>query len=184
MKRRDLNEKKVLMNEEAIENSLNRIVSEIIEKNPDLEKCAVVGIRTRGEYLAARIVRKIKEIKGVTVPFGVIDIALYRDDFFKSLSTPAVGPSHFDFDIEEYDVILVDDVLFTARTIRAAIEALIDYGRPKSVQLAVLVDRGHRELPIRADYTGKTVDSDKNNEAVALFIKELDAVDKVVLVQK
>lgn len=184
MKRKDLNEKKVLMNEEAIENSLNRIVFEIIENNLDLEKCAIVGIRTRGEYLAERIVEKIKNLKSIKVPFGVIDIALYRDDFFKSLSAPAVGSSHFDFDIEKYDVILVDDVLFTARTIRAAIDALMDYGRPKSVRLAVLVDRGHRELPIRADYTGRTVDSDKNNEAVVLFVKELDGVDKVVLVQK
>jgi len=184
LKRKDLKVKNVLFSGKDIDKPLNRIVHEIIEKVDDIEKIAIVGIRTRGVYLAERIVKKIKEFENVDVPFGTLDITLYRDDFFKSLEAPAVGSSELGFKMEEYQVILVDDVLFTGRTIRAAFDALMDYGRPLSIKLAILIDRGHRELPIQPDFVGKVVQTDKDDEAVAVFLKEIDDKDKIVLVEK
>ena len=169
-----------VMNATEMTKVVNRMVHEIIEKVSERENVAIVGIRTRGVYLAQRIIKKIEEIEKVTLAKGVIDIALYRDDYFKSLEAPAVGPSDLLFNPEDYHVILVDDVLYTGRTVRAAIDALMDYGRPRSIMLAVLVDRGDRELPIQADFVGKTIEI-KHGEAVAVSFSDIDGEDRVVI---
>jgi len=183
LKRKGLNIKKTLLNEQEMEKVINRMVHEIIEKVGDLEHLAIVGIRTRGVSVADRIVRKINEFEKTKVMSGSIDISLYRDDFFKSLASPAIGPTKLDFKIDNYNIVLVDDVLYTGRTIRAAIDAVMDYGRPRSIKLAVLVDRGCRELPIQPDFMGISVQTSKE-EAVAVFLKETDGEDKVVIGEK
>ncbi len=182
MKRREnLKEKKVLLNAVEMEKVINRLVFEIIEKMGHKENVAIIGIRTRGVFLAERIWKKIKEEEKVELKKGTIDIALYRDDFFKGLNSPAIGPSELNFDIENSNILLVDDVLYSGRTVRAGIDAILDYGRPKTIKFATLIDRGGRELPIQPDFVGKKVEVGEN-EAVAVFLKEIDKEDKVVLV--
>ncbi|MCK5808460.1 bifunctional pyr operon transcriptional regulator/uracil phosphoribosyltransferase PyrR [bacterium] len=183
MKRKKLLVSKEIMNAGEMDKIINRMVHEIIEKVSSRQNVAIVGIRTRGVYLAQRIIERIEKIEKVTLAKGEIDIALYRDDFFKSLAAPAVGPSELLFNPEEYHIILVDDVLYTGRTVRAAIDALMDYGRPRSIMLAVLVDRGYRELPIQADFVGKTIET-KQDEAVAVYFNNIDEEDRVVIGQK
>ena len=173
--------KSVCMDETEIERTLTRIAHQILEANNGAENIAIVGIVTRGDILASKLVDKIKEIEGVEVPLGHLDISFYRDDFATRLA-PAVHETRIDFNIDGKDIVLVDDVFYTGRTIRAALDALVDLGRPRTVQLAVLVDRGHRELPIRADFVGKNVPS-ASNENVRLFLKELDGVSEVVILQ-
>lgn len=171
-----------LMDEIAMKRALKRIAHEIIEKNKGIEDVLLVVIRRRGLPLASRIARLIEDIEGVTVPVEAVDITLYRDDLTEMSEYPTVNTDGKKFQVAGRKVILVDDVLFTGRTVRAAIDAVIELGRPQSIQLAVLVDRGHRELPIRADYVGKNVPTSKS-EQVKVEIIEVDDHDKVSLYQ-
>ncbi len=165
----------------AIHRALVRIAHEILERNKTLENLAFVGVRSRGVHLAQRIRRALQEIDGgALVPFGVIDITLYRDDLDRGVQTPFVKGTEIPFAVEGRRLVLVDDVLFTGRTVRAALDAIIDFGRPEFIQLAVLVDRGHRELPIRADYVGKNLPTSRA-ERVNVHLAEVDGVDEVVI---
>ena len=177
MKRR---EKEVIMEGATIERALVRITHEVLERNQGVKDLVLVGIRTGGVYLAERMRERIEQIEEVRVPFGIIDIALYRDDFSAGLARPLVGKTEIPFSLKEKKVILVDDVLFTGRTVRAAMDALIDFGRPKFIQLAVLIDRGHRELPIQADYVGKRIITAPQEEVTVTF-RELEGQDRVVV---
>jgi len=169
-----------ILDAKGIERAIARIAHEIIERNKGADDLVIVGIRARGDYLAARVAEVIESIEKVSIPVGVIDITLYRDDLQVVLEQPVVHKTEIPFDIEDKEVILVDDVLNTGRTARAALDQLMDFGRPRSVQLAVLVDRGHRELPIRADYVGKNVPTAKGQRVVA-HVQEVDGVDEVVV---
>lgn len=169
--------KSVCMEAAEIERSLTRIAHEILEANKGADGLAIVGIVTRGDLLAERLADKIEAIEGAAVPRGSLDISFYRDDFATYFS-PEVHSTKIPFNIDGMKVVLVDDVLFTGRTVRAALDALMDIGRPQCVQLAVLVDRGHRELPIRADYVGKNVPSART-ESVRLYLEEVDGVTAV-----
>lgn len=173
--------KSVCMDADEIERSLTRIAHQILEANHGASNIALVGILTRGDLLAHRLASKIKQIEGTDVPLGALDISFYRDDFATHLF-PEVHSTDIRFDIDGLTVVLVDDVLFTGRTIRAALDALSDFGRPSCVQLAVLVDRGHRELPIRADFVGKNVPS-SSHENVRLFLEEVDGVSAVEVLE-
>ncbi|MFC2336840.1 MAG: bifunctional pyr operon transcriptional regulator/uracil phosphoribosyltransferase PyrR [Negativicutes bacterium] len=172
--------KTILMDEDGIRRALTRIAHEIVEKNKGMEDLVLVGIRTRGVPLAERIAAEIERIEGVRPPVGTLDITLYRDDLSLLSYQPVVRATQIPVDIQGKTIVLTDDVLFTGRTIRAALDALIDMGRPYIIQLAVLVDRGHRELPIRADYVGKNVPTSAR-ESVSVKLRELDAVDQVML---
>ncbi|HAM16755.1 MAG TPA: bifunctional pyr operon transcriptional regulator/uracil phosphoribosyltransferase PyrR [Eggerthellaceae bacterium] len=169
--------KSIVMDEEGIDRSLTRIAHQILERNKGAGNIALVGIVTRGDLLAKLLVEKIEGIEGIRVPHGRLDISFYRDDFATHMS-PEVLSTDIMFDIDGRDVVLVDDVLYTGRTIRAALDALMDMGRPASVQLAVLIDRGHRQLPIRADFVGKNVPS-AADENVRVFLKEPDGRSQV-----
>jgi len=173
-------EKAKLLDAEAIRRSMVRIAHEILERNKGIEGVALVGLRTRGALLAQRLANALEAIDGRQVPVGVLDITLYRDDLSRVAPNPIVHATEIAFDITDLKLVLVDDVLFTGRTIRAALDALIDLGRPQSIQLAVLVDRGHRELPIRADYVGKNTPTSLR-ERVEVKLQELDAYDGVVI---
>ena len=159
-----------------------RIAHEILEKNKGMEDICLIGIRTRGAILAERLNECIKHIEGEILPLGVLDITLYRDDLTLVGTKPIVGETHIEFDITDKKVILVDDVLFTGRTIRAALDALIDFGRPASIQLAVLIDRGHRELPVRADYVVKNIPTSKNQN-VQVKLEETDNIEDEVVIE-
>jgi pyrimidine operon attenuation protein/uracil phosphoribosyltransferase len=178
--RNPMEQKKIVMDAEGIDRSLTRIASEILEKNKGGEELVLVGIRTGGVFLAERLKRKISGIEGKEIPFGILDITLYRDDLSTSHRKPRLGKTDIPFSLDGKKVILVDDVLFTGRTIRAAMDALIDFGRPKLIQLAVLIDRGHRELPIRADFVGKNLPSSLW-QAVSVNLTEKDGKDEVVI---
>ena len=169
-----------IMDADGIRRALIRIAHEITEKNTGVENVAIVGIRTRGVPLAARIAEEVKKIEGVAVPTGSLDITLYRDDLTSMGYNPVIHGTEIDFDITGKNIVLVDDVLYTGRTIRAALDALIDMGRPKSIQLAVLIDRGHRELPIRADYAGKNVPTSRK-ETIEVALEEEGRMDEVIL---
>jgi pyrimidine operon attenuation protein/uracil phosphoribosyltransferase len=172
---------KILLSSREIERALARIAHEIVEKNKGAEGVVLVGMRTRGVPLARRIAEIIEDFEGTPIPVGTLDIGLYRDDIPPSELKPA-NHSHTDIptSITDRRVILVDDVLYTGRSIRAAMDALMDLGRPKTIQLAVLIDRGHRELPIRADYVGKNIPSSKDEE-IQVQLEEVDGVDKVII---
>lgn len=171
---------RVVMDAQAIERALTRVAHEVLEHNKGTEGLALIGIRSRGVHIAQRLQAKIGAIEHVELPMGIIDITLYRDDLSRSSQQPQVRGTHIAFALEEKRVVLVDDVLFTGRTIRAALDALMDFGRPQNVQLMVLVDRGHRELPIRADYVGKNLPT-AVNESVQVRLKESDGRDEVVI---
>ncbi|MDX8360022.1 MULTISPECIES: bifunctional pyr operon transcriptional regulator/uracil phosphoribosyltransferase PyrR [Bacillaceae] len=173
-------QKAVVLDNQAIRRALTRIAHEIIEKNKGIKDCVLVGIKTRGIYLVNRLAEKIEQIEGDKIAIGELDITLYRDDLTNTTSNkePLVKGSHLPIDITNKKVILVDDVLFTGRTVRAAMDALIDVGRPAQIQLAVLVDRGHRELPIRADFVGKNIPT-SNAEKIVVKLEEVDQVDQV-----
>ncbi|MBO8136555.1 MAG: bifunctional pyr operon transcriptional regulator/uracil phosphoribosyltransferase PyrR [Desulfotomaculum sp.] len=175
-------EKTQILDEKGIRRTLTRIAHEIIEKNKGVENVALVGIRRRGVPLAERLANRIKEIEGTEVPVGTLDITLYRDDLTTLSHQPQVHQTKVDFSIADKIIVLVDDVLFTGRTARAAMDALIDLGRPRAIQLMVLVDRGHRELPIRADYVGKNLPTSKK-EVVQVRLKEIDNEDRVVIME-
>jgi pyrimidine operon attenuation protein / uracil phosphoribosyltransferase len=173
---------KVVLEHDDLRRTLKRIAHEIAEKNPDSADLAIVGIHTRGAVLARRLHTLLSELTDTELPIGDLDISFYRDDVgAKAPDTqPVVHSSHIDFDIGERTVVLVDDVLFTGRTVRAAIDALFDYGRPRRVQLAVLCDRGHRELPIRPDYVGKNLPTARE-ERVNVSLEESDGADRVTI---
>lgn len=172
--------KKIVMTSEDIKRTVSRMTDEIISRNGDPQQLVVVGIRTRGVYLAKRLAERVKKLTRVRPPLGTLDISLYRDDLQIKREWPELKKTDIPFPIERKVVILVDDVIFTGRTSRAAIEAIMDFGRPSSIQLAVLVDRGHRELPIQADYVGKKIDTDKN-EKVSVLLNETDGMDEVIV---
>jgi pyrimidine operon attenuation protein/uracil phosphoribosyltransferase len=169
-----------IIDEAGFERTITRLAHEILEKNKGAETIVIVGIRTRGEFIARRIAAKIEQVEGVPVPIGSLDITLYRDDLLGKLEQPQLKGTDILFDLADKNVILIDDVLFTGRTIRAALDELIDLGRPKSIQLAVLIDRGHRQLPIRADYVGKNVPT-SSTESIRVHVKEVDGEDAVLL---
>ncbi|MBN1545360.1 MAG: bifunctional pyr operon transcriptional regulator/uracil phosphoribosyltransferase PyrR [Syntrophaceae bacterium] len=175
-----MEQKKVVMDEEGIDRSMTRIAYQILEKNKGIEDIVLIGIRTGGIYLAQRLQKKISAIEKIDLPMGILDITLYRDDLLTSKKKPRLEKTDIPFSLDAKKVILVDDVLFTGRTIRAAMDALIDFGRPKLIQLAVLIDRGHRELPIRADFVGKNLPSSLW-EAVSVRLTEKDGKDEVVI---
>jgi pyrimidine operon attenuation protein/uracil phosphoribosyltransferase len=175
-------EKAQLMDATAIQRVLTRVAHEIVEKNKGTAELVLIGLRSRGVDLARRLSQRLKEIDGVDVPVGALDITLYRDDLGKGGPQPAVRRTEIPFSIENKKVILVDDVLYTGRTVRAAMDGLMDLGRPRTIQLAVLVDRGHRELPIRADYVGKNVPTAKT-EQVQVMLQEEDGMDRVVIME-
>ncbi|TSB46345.1 bifunctional pyr operon transcriptional regulator/uracil phosphoribosyltransferase PyrR [Alkalicoccobacillus porphyridii] len=172
----------VILDQAAIGRAITRIAHEIIERNKGVEHCVLVGIKTRGIHLAARLAERIEQIEGDDIPVGEVDITLYRDDLSpqNQKDEPVLQGTDIPVDISGLKVILVDDVLFTGRTVRAALDALIDLGRPEQIQLAVLVDRGHRELPIRPDFVGKNVPTSKT-ELIAAKLTESDGSDEVIL---
>lgn len=172
--------KNVIMDSEAIRRALVRIAHEIIEKNKGVEDVVIVGIRTRGVPLAQRIAAEINAIENCEMTVGMLDITLYRDDLSTLGYNPVVHGTDINFDLSGKHVVLVDDVLYTGRTIRAALDAVIDMGRPKTIQLAVLVDRGHKELPIRADYVGKNVPTSQK-ETIEVVLNEIDGTDEVYI---
>ncbi|MCM3587117.1 bifunctional pyr operon transcriptional regulator/uracil phosphoribosyltransferase PyrR [Mesobacillus maritimus] len=175
-----MTEKAIVLDEQAIRRALTRISHEILERNKGIDDCILVGIRTRGIYIAERLAERIKQIEGKEIQVGEIDITLYRDDLTVKTKDqePQVKGSDIPVQIDNKKVILVDDVLYTGRTVRAALDALIDIGRPASIQLAVLVDRGHRELPIRADFVGKNIPT-SSTEKIVVQLTEVDQQDKV-----
>jgi len=170
------------MDADRMSRALTRIAHEILERNRGLDELALVGIRTRGVPIARRLARALREINGDDVPTGALDITLYRDDLMRHAvgPQPVVRRTEIPFSIDDRKILLVDDVLYTGRTIRAALDALIDFGRPRAIQLVVLVDRGHRELPIKADYVGKNLPTSLK-ESVQVRLQEIDGVDEVVI---
>lgn len=178
-----LKEKSRILDKEAMSRALERIGHEIIEKVGCVEEVAIVGIKNRGAHLGARLADIIKKISGKRPSVGALDITLYRDDLTQVSEQPVVHATEIDFDIDGKKIVLVDDVLYTGRTIRCALDALIDFGRPREIQLAVLIDRGHRELPIRADYVGKNVPT-SFEEVVEVRLAETDGKDEAVICDK
>jgi pyrimidine operon attenuation protein/uracil phosphoribosyltransferase len=177
-----MNVKSKIVDKEGFDRILTRISHEILEKNRGSKDLVLIGMRTRGEFIARRIQDKINSIDRGNIPFGVLDVTLYRDDFRTRLKQPDVSVSNITFDINEKNVVLVDDVLYTGRTVRSALNALMDFGRPSTIQLCILVDRGHRELPIRADYVGKNVPT-SNDEEIKVKMNEIDGEDAIYLVE-
>lgn len=178
-----MKQKKEIIDSDGMRRALTRIAHEIVEKNKGTDDLVIIGIRTRGVPLAQRISEKIKQFEGVELPTGILDITLYRDDLSQVANQPIIHQTEISFDITDKKVVLVDDVLYTGRTVRAALDALIDLGRPKAIQLAIMVDRGHRELPIRPDFVGKNLPTSKK-EVVSVNLKEIDDEDKIVLLEK
>lgn len=178
-----MKEKARILDKDSIARAIMRIAHEILEKNKGTENLCLVGIRNRGVYIALRLADCINKIEGKNVAVGTLDITLYRDDLTLISNQPVVHKTEIDFDIDDKILVLVDDVLYTGRTVRAALDALVDFGRPKSIQLAVLVDRGHRELPVRADYAGKNIPTSQK-ETVEVRLEESDGSDEVIIVEK
>lgn len=175
-----MNIKAQILDDKGLKRSLIRISHEIIEKNKGVENVALVGIKTRGVPLAKRIAKLISEIEGIEVPVGVLDITLYRDDLVPRYDQPNLNQTQISFEVKGKTIILIDDVIFTGRTVRAAMDAVIRIGRPNSIQLAVLIDRGHRELPIKPDFVGKNVPTSKA-ENVFVKLDEIDGEDRVII---
>ncbi|MFN7250915.1 MAG: bifunctional pyr operon transcriptional regulator/uracil phosphoribosyltransferase PyrR [Anaerobacillus sp.] len=175
----------VILDEQAVRRALTRIAHEIIERNKGIEDCVLVGIKTRGIYIANRLAERIEEIEGSKIAVGEVDITLYRDDLSHKTENmePLLKGTSVPVDLNDKKVILIDDVLYTGRTVRAALDAIMDIGRPAQIQLAVLIDRGHRELPIRPDYIGKNVPTSKT-EMIVAKLTEVDKVDEVTIEQK
>ncbi len=173
-------EKALILDKTGIDRALMRIAHEILEKNKGANDLGIIGIQRGGVHLAKRLAKKIKDIEGVDVPVGVLDITLYRDDLATRKAQPVPRATDITFDIQDKIMVLVDDVLFTGRTIRAALNSIMDYGRPRCIQLAVLVDRGHRELPVRADYVGKNLPTSAK-EKVEVMLAEDGLEEKVVI---
>lgn len=176
-------EKAQILDAAGITRAITRIAHEIVERNKGVREVVLVGLRSRGVDLARRIAGKLDEIEGARLPVGALDITLYRDDLGRAVTQPAVRRTEIPFSVNDQIVVLVDDVLYTGRSCRAAMDALMDLGRPRLIQLAVLVDRGHRELPIRADYVGKNVPT-SHQEQVQVLLTEEDGVDRVVILDR
>jgi pyrimidine operon attenuation protein/uracil phosphoribosyltransferase len=176
-------EKSQLMSASEIDRTLVRLAHEILERSPDLDQLAFIGIRRRGVPLAQRLARKIESLEARAIPTGILDISLYRDDLSTVSHAPVVNSTDIPFSVKGKDIILMDDVLYTGRTIRAALDALFDHGRPAHVQLLVLIDRGHRELPIEASYVGRMVQT-TDNEIIEVKFQEVDSMEKVLLVER
>ena len=172
----------VLMDSETIKHTIVRITAEILEKNKGAKELVVIGIRTRGVHIAERIVNRIEKLEGIKPPMGTLDITLYRDDLRRKTEWPKVEKTEIPFSVEDKEVVLVDDVIYTGRTTRAALEEIMDFGRPSSIQLATMVDRGHRELPIQADYVGIKVNT-LSTEEVRVHLKETDGKDEVIVLK-
>src|SRR4030065_980023 len=172
--------KQIVQGEKDIGIALDQICEQLLSRHPQLSEMVLVGIRTGGVFLAERLRQKILQKRGVDLPTGIIDITLYRDDWTRLSQTPEVKKTEIHFSIQDKQVLLVDDVLFTGRTIRAAIDALLDLGRPRRVELAILIDRGHRELPIHADYVGKVLETSRQ-DSINVELKEMTGVDQVVI---
>ena len=172
--------KQIIHSEKDIEIALDQMCDQLLKEHPQLHEMVLVGIRTGGVFLAERLRQKVLQKRGIDLPTGIIDITLYRDDWTRLSQTPEVKKTEIHFSIEDKDVLLVDDVLFTGRTIRAALDALLDLGRPRRVELAVLIDRGHRELPVCANYVGKTLEISRQ-DSVNVQLKELAGIDQVVI---
>ena len=175
-----MNAKAEILDETGVRRALVRVAHEIIEKNQGLADVVLVGLRSRGDHLARRLAAFLFEIEGTAVPVGVMDVTLYRDDLAHASLWPRVQRTEIPFSVEGRTVVLVDDVLFTGRSVRAALDSIMDFGRPRSIQLAVLIDRGHRELPIRADFVGKNVPTARR-ELVQVLLLETDGVDRVAI---
>jgi pyrimidine operon attenuation protein / uracil phosphoribosyltransferase len=178
----DFKVKSVLVDAAGFNRTITRLAHEIIERNRGTEQLGFVGMQTRGVFLAQRLAKKIEEIEGIQLPVGVLDTTMYRDDYRTALKQPQVQVTEIPFDLYNLNVVLVDDVLYTGRTVRAAMDAIMDIGRPRRVQLAVLVDRGHRELPIKPDFVGRNVPTSINEE-VRVQMAEIDGEDGVLLVE-
>ena len=178
-----MKKKTVVLDQAAINRALTRIAHEILEHNKGGENLVLVGIKTRGVPIAKRLQEKIAQIEQITVPIGELDITLYRDDLQEKSTAPTLIATNIDVDIQDKTIVLVDDVLYTGRTVRAAMDAVMDISRPSQIQLAVLIDRGHRELPIRADYVGKNIPTSKE-EIISVGITELDELDEVSILEK
>jgi pyrimidine operon attenuation protein/uracil phosphoribosyltransferase len=174
--------KSIIMDELALRRTITRLAHEILERCKGTESIVIVGIRTRGEFVAKRIAHKIEEVESVQIPVGVLDTVMYRDDFRIKSRLPRIAITDIPFEVDDKILILVDDVIYTGRTIRAAMDALMDFGRPSAIQLAVLIDRGHRELPIKADYIGKSVPT-AHYEEVRVMMQEIDGKDEILLVE-
>lgn len=174
-------EQKIILDEKKISRALARIAHEILEHNGEVESIAIVGILTRGAFLARRVADLIQNLENIEVPVGLMDISLYRDDVHSKLDQPVIQRTDILFDVKDKNIILVDDVLFTGRTIRAALNHIVDFGRPRTIQLAVLVDRGHRELPIKADYVGVNIPTSRTDQVV-LEVVEKEGNDRVYVV--
>jgi pyrimidine operon attenuation protein/uracil phosphoribosyltransferase len=172
--------KQILLKESDIEESLGRICDQLLRRHPAPGEMVLVGIRSGGVFLAQRLKEKILQKTGLDLPSGVIDITLYRDDWTRLTQTPEVKKAEIHFSIEDKHVLLVDDVLFTGRTIRAAMDALMELGRPRRIELAILIDRGHRELPIHADYVGKVLETSRQ-DSINVELKEMTGVDQVII---
>ena len=174
---------KEVVDQVTMKRALTRITYEIIERNQSIEEIVLVGIKTRGIYIAARIAERLKQLENIEVPVGELDITLYRDDKKEIAQEPELHSSDIPVSLEGKEVILIDDVLYTGRTIRAAMDAVMDFGRPRKISLAVLVDRGHRELPIRADYVGKNIPTAKKEE-ILVEMQELDGQDRIMILNE
>lgn len=174
---------RMVMDADTIARAVSRMSFEIVERDRDVKNLAIVGIRTGGEFIGKRLQEEIQKIEGVEIPYGVIDITLYRDDLLSAQSQPTLRGTDLPFRIAGSRIILVDDVLFTGRTIRAALDAIIDFGRPRAVELAVLTDRGHRELPIQADYVGRVIPCERH-QLVRVRLKEMGYVDGAYLINR
>ncbi|PLX24841.1 MAG: bifunctional pyr operon transcriptional regulator/uracil phosphoribosyltransferase PyrR [Ignavibacteria bacterium] len=170
-----------IIDEHGFDRMLSRLAHEILERNLGLDNLAIIGLRTRGEFVAQRLASKLEKIEGTLPELGVLDVTLYRDDVRQHLRTPEVRATDIAFDITDKNVVLVDDVLFTGRTVRSALNALVDLGRARTIQLVALVDRGHREVPIRADFIGKNIPTSRGQE-VRVHLKEVDGHDGIDLV--
>ncbi|WP_041684200.1 bifunctional pyr operon transcriptional regulator/uracil phosphoribosyltransferase PyrR [Enterococcus mundtii] len=174
---------KEVVDQVTMKRALTRITYEIIERNQSIEEIVLVGIKTRGIYIAARIAERLKQLENIEVPVGELDITLYRDDKKEIAQEPELHSSDIPVSLEGKEVILIDDVLYTGRTIRASMDAVMDFGRPRKISLAVLVDRGHRELPIRADYVGKNIPTAKKEE-ILVEMQELDGQDRIMILNE
>lgn len=180
-----MKKKAVVLDEQAIRRALTRIAHEIIERNKGIDNCILVGIKTRGDYLAKRLAERIEKIEGKEIPVGEVDITLYRDDLSVKTVTkdPELKGTNIPVDVTGKKIVLVDDVLYTGRTVRAAMDAVMDNGRPSQIQLAVLIDRGHRELPIRPDFIGKNIPT-SSEEIIVVELSEIDGIDRVSIHEK
>ncbi|MEA3328669.1 MAG: bifunctional pyr operon transcriptional regulator/uracil phosphoribosyltransferase PyrR [Candidatus Omnitrophota bacterium] len=178
-----LKQKARIMNKAAVQRTITRIAHEILEKNKNTKDLCIIGIRKGGAVIARRLAGRMEEISRKPIPLGILDITLYRDDLTAIAEQPIVHKTEINFDITAKTVILVDDVLFTGRTIRCALDELIDFGRPSSIQLAILIDRGHRELPIRADYVGKNVPT-AGSETIEVRLEESEGIDEVLVMEQ